>query len=262
MRSMLKRTLLSCVLVAAIPSLSLAQSGFADLVDHIHLAAPDQAKAVAWYHANFGAELTPEGPDRAMLGTTRLIFQKSDMPKPSQGSVIEMIGFSVKDVDAAVKNLQGAKVVMAPMVMQGVKSAWVMDPWGTLIEVVQDEKKLGFHHILLSTADPAASLAWFAATFGGKVAKAPGGVDGINYGGVWLMAKKGNGEPSAGHAIDHIGFRPLNVDNSVAAMKAKNVKVTTEPRPLTLPSGTAMRLAFIEGPGGVRIELVQRDNLK
>ena len=34
---------------------SAAQTGFADLVDHIHLAAPDQAKAVEWYHAHFGA---------------------------------------------------------------------------------------------------------------------------------------------------------------------------------------------------------------
>jgi len=41
-------------------------------------------------------------------------------------------------------------------------------------------------------------------------------------------------------------------------MKAKNVKVTTEPRDLVLASGTSMRLAFIEGPDGVRIELVQR----
>ena len=78
---------------------------------------------------------------------------------------------------------------------------------------------------------------------------------------MWLFAAKGSGEPSAGHSIDHIGFRPANVDASVTAMKAKNIKVTTEPRPLVLPSGTAMRLAFVEGPGGVRIELVQRDNL-
>jgi len=261
---MLKHALLSFVIVATIPSWSFAQGGFADLIDHIHLAAPDQAKAVEWYRANFGAETTAEGPDRAMLGTTRLIFQKSDMPKPSQGSVIEMIGFSVADLDGTMKKLQTAavKVVMPAMVMQGVKSAWVVDPWGTMIEVVQDERKLGLHHIVLSTADPAASLAWFAASFGGKVTKAQGGLDGINYGGVWLLAKKGSSEPSAGHAIDHLGFRPLNVDASVAALKAKNVKVTTEPRPLTLPSGTAMRLAFIEGPGGVRIELVQRDNLK
>jgi catechol 2,3-dioxygenase-like lactoylglutathione lyase family enzyme len=75
---------------------------------------------------------------------------------------------------------------------------------------------------------------------------------------VWLLGKKGDSTPSAGHAIDHIGFRPINVDNVVAAMKAKNVKVTTEPRDLVLASGTSMRLAFIEGPDGVRIELVQR----
>jgi catechol 2,3-dioxygenase-like lactoylglutathione lyase family enzyme len=250
--------------IAILPTASSAQTGFADLVDHIHLAAPDQAKAVEWYRANFGAEPTPEGTDRAMLGTTRLIFQKSEMPKPSQGSVLEMIGFSVADLDGTMKKLQAAtvKVVMPAMTMQGVRSAWVMDPWGTLIDVVQDEKKLGLHHIVLAGTDPAAMLAWFASTFGGKVTKAQGGLDGINYGGVWLLAKKSNGEPSAGHSIDHIGFRPMNVDASVATMKTKNVKVTTEPRPLTLPSGTSMRLAFIEGPGGVRIELVQRENLK
>ena len=80
---MLQRVLLSCAVIAAWPASSFAQTGFADLVDHIHLAAPDQAKAVEWYRAHFGAQPTPEGPDRAMLGTTRLIFQKSELPKPS-----------------------------------------------------------------------------------------------------------------------------------------------------------------------------------
>ena len=78
---------------------------------------------------------------------------------------------------------------------------------------------------------------------------------------MWLFAAKGTAEPSAGHAIDHIGFRPASVDQSVASMRAKNIKVTTEPRPLTLPSGVAMRLAFVESSEGIRIELVQRDNL-
>ena len=252
------------VLVTLVPLPAFAQTGFADLVDHIHLAAPDQPKAVEWYRAHFGAEPTPEGPDRAMLGTTRLIFQKSEMPKPSTGSILGAIGFSVSDLDGAIKKLQadGVKMVMPPMVMQGIRSAQVVDPWGTMIDVVQEPKKLGLHHITLAAPDPAATLAWFASAFGGKVEKYENKTDGINYGGVWLFATRGNGEPSAGHSIDHIGFRPANVDNSVAALKARSVKVTTEPRPLVLPSGTAMRLAFIEGPGGVRIELVQRDNLK
>jgi catechol 2,3-dioxygenase-like lactoylglutathione lyase family enzyme len=252
------------IVVTLMPLPSFAQTGFADLVDHIHLAAPDQPKAVEWYRAHFGAEPTPEGPDRAMLGTTRLIFQKSDTPKPSTGSILGAIGFSVSDLDGAIKKLQadGVKMVMPPMVMQGIQSAHVMDPWGTMIEVVQDPKKLGFHHITVVTPDPPAALAWFAGTFGGTIGKYENSLDGISYGGVWLFASKGSGEPSAGHSIDHIGFRPVNVDASVAAMKTKKVKVTTEPRPLVLPSGAAMRLAFIEGPGGVRIELVQRDNLK
>jgi catechol 2,3-dioxygenase-like lactoylglutathione lyase family enzyme len=79
---MLTRALLFCIVTTAVPGISFAQTGFADLIDHIHLAAPDQAKAVDWYHTHFGAELTPEGTDRAMLGTTRLIFQKSESPKP------------------------------------------------------------------------------------------------------------------------------------------------------------------------------------
>jgi catechol 2,3-dioxygenase-like lactoylglutathione lyase family enzyme len=135
--------------------------------------------------------------------------------------------------------------------------AQVVDPWGMLIDVVQDPQKLGLHHVGLQSPNPTAALAWFADQFGGKVTKYQG-QDGINYGGVWLLGKKGDAAPSAGHAFDHIGFRPINVDNVVVAMKAKNVKVTTEPRDLTLPSGTKMRLAFVESPEGARIEMVQR----
>ena len=76
--------------------------------------------------------------------------------------------------------------------------------------------------------------------------------------GVWILAQRGESVPSQGHSIDHVGFRPLNVDASVAELKTRNVKITTEPRPLTFVNGTTVRLAFVEGSDGVRIELVQR----
>jgi catechol 2,3-dioxygenase-like lactoylglutathione lyase family enzyme len=262
---MLKRASVCCVFALAVSQPpAFAQTGFANMVDHIHLGVPDQAKGAEWYHTHFGAELTPEGPDRVMFGKTRMIFQKTPDPKPSEGSVLNLIGFSVADLEATMKRLQaaGVTVVMPVTTIDGTKVAQVKDPWGTLIEVVQDPKALGLHHIWLLSPNPAASLAWFADKFGGKPTHYKGSVEGIDYGGVWLLGKKGDAAPSAGHAIDHIGFRPLNVDAAVASFKTKNVKVTAEPRPLVLPSGTAMRLAFIEGPDGVRIELVQRDNLK
>ena len=45
--------------------------------DHVHLAAPDQAKAVEWYQKNFGGQPMTEAPDRLMFGDTRLIFLRS-----------------------------------------------------------------------------------------------------------------------------------------------------------------------------------------
>jgi lactoylglutathione lyase len=240
---------------------ALAQTGFANMVDHIHLAVPDQAKSVEWYRKHFGGQPTAEAPDRLMFGDTRVIFQRNETPQPSSGSVLDHIGFSVTDLDATVRNLaaDGAKVVTPAREVPGLfKLAFVEDPWGVRLEVVQDSAKLGLHHVHLRGPDPAASLAWYVDKFGGTIAKLKGQIDGVNYGGVWILAQRGEATPSAGHAIDHIGFRPLNVDSVVAGLKAKNVKVTTEPRPLTLPSGTSMRLAFIEGPDGVRIELVQR----
>jgi catechol 2,3-dioxygenase-like lactoylglutathione lyase family enzyme len=239
-----------------------AQSGFANMVDHIHLAVPDQTKSVEWYRKHFGGQpMTAEAPERLMFGETRIIFQRNEAAKPSSGSVLDHVGFSVTDLDATMKSLEadGAKVVTPARDVAGLfKLAFIEDPWGVRLEVVQDAAKLGLHHVHLRAPDPAAALAWYIDKFGGTAGRLKDRIDGINYGGVWVLAQKGEATPSLGHAIDHIGFRPLNVDTVVAGLKTKNVKVTTEPRPLTLPSGTSMRLAFIEGPEGVRIELVQR----
>jgi catechol 2,3-dioxygenase-like lactoylglutathione lyase family enzyme len=251
----------AAVVLAGCAAPAAAQSGMANMVDHVHLAVPDQAKAVDWYRKHFGGQTTTEAPDRLMFGETRIIFQLGKAAKPSAGSVLDHIGFSVTDLDATVKNLEadGAKVVTPARDAPGLfKLAFVEDPWGVRLEVVQDAAKLGLHHVHLRAPDPAVALAWYVDKFGGTVGKLKDRIDGIDYGGVWILAQRGDATPSQGGAIDHIGFRPLNVDTVVASLKTKNVKVTTEPRPLTLPSGASMRLAFIEGPDGVRIELVQR----
>jgi len=257
-----QRVMVSCaVVLVACATPAFAQTGMANMVDHIHLAVPDQGKSVEWYRKHFGGQPTTEAPERLMFGETRIIFQKNEAAQPSTGSVLDHIGFSVADLDATVRNLaaDGAKVVTPTREVAGLfKLAFVEDPWGVRIEVVQDPEKLGLHHVHLRAPDPAVALAWYVDTFGGTIGKLKDRIDGVNYGGVWILVQRGEATPSLGHAIDHIGFRPLNVDSVVAGLKTKNVKVTTEPRPLTLASGATMRLAFIEGPDGVRIELVQR----
>ena len=202
-----------------------------------------------------------EAADRLLIGDVRIIFSKRENALPSQGSAVDHIGFSVADLNATMKAFEsaGVKIATPARDVPGLfLLAFVEDPWGTRIEVVQDSDKLGVHHVHLRGADPVAMLAWYSTQFGGRVGKLKDRIDGVDMSGVWILAQRGDAVPSQGHSIDHIGFRPIDVDASVAELKARNVKITTEPRPLTFANGVTARIAFAEAPDGVRIELVQR----
>src|SRR5882757_6537787 len=245
--------------VAAVPAA--AQTPVMPIVDHIHLNVPDQARAVEWYQKNFGGAPMTEAPDRLMFGDTRLIFLKNEKGQPSAGSALDHLGFSFADLDAKMKELEaaGVKVVTPVRDVQGLfKLGFVEDPWGTRIEVVQDPEKLGLHHVHLRGPDPAAILGWYKQKFGGDTAKLKDRIDGLKYSGVWLLVQRGDAVPSEGHAIDHIGWRTPNLAEKALQLKAQDVKFTTEPRPLKLASGTMVNFAYLEGPSGAKIELVQR----
>jgi catechol 2,3-dioxygenase-like lactoylglutathione lyase family enzyme len=238
-----------------------AQTPILPILDHIHLNVPDQAKGVEWYQKNFGGQPMTEAPDRLMLGDTRLIFLRNAAGQPSSGSALDHLGFSVADVDAKMKELEAAGVKVAAPVrdVAGLfKFGFVEDPWGTRIEIVQDPEKLGLHHVHLRAPNIAETLAWYKEKFGGEAAKLKGRLDGLRFSGVWILALQGDAAPSEGHAIDHIGWRTPNLDAKTTELKAQGVKFTTEPRPLRLASGTTVNFAYLEGPSGAKIELVQR----
>ena len=246
--------------VLALP-VTVSAQGFRPIFDHIHLAAPDPQKAAAWYREHFGGQVMTEAQDRLLYGDTRVIFQKRETSLPSEGSVVDHIGFSVPNIDGALKVFQseGVKITQAVRDVPGLfKLAFIEDPWGTRIEVVQDPEKLGLHHMHLRAPDPTATLAWYKEKFGGESAKLKDRIDGLKYSGVWLLVQRGDAVPSEGHAIDHIGWRTPNLAEKALQLKAQDVKFTTEPRPLKLASGTMVNFAYLEGPSGAKIELVQR----
>ena len=110
----------------------------------------------------------------------------------------------------------------------------------------------------LRAPDPAQALAWYAEKFGGEPSKLKGRLEALRYGPVWVLVQRGDAVPSDGHAIDHIGFQTTNLAATSKTLKAQSVKVTTEPTPLKLASGVMVNYAYVEGPAGARIELVQR----
>jgi catechol 2,3-dioxygenase-like lactoylglutathione lyase family enzyme len=239
--------------------------------DHIHLNVPDPAAAANWYEKYFGGRRITEAPDRIMFGSTRLLFIKKADAKPSSGSAVDHIGFSFSDLDAKMKEFEGAgvKIVTPSRDVPGLfKLAFVEDPWGTRIEVVQDSDLLGLHHIHMRGPNPEDNFAWLLAKLGGERTKLKGRIDAIKYSApgfsdMWILVQRGEAEPSEGHAIDHIGWRSTGpLATTIDGLRAKGVTILTEPRPLPLPNGPTINFSYVAGPSGAKIEVVERPGLK
>jgi len=261
------QSLLLCSVFAALLGISGgAQTPQAVPYDHIHLAAPDPEKAYDWYLTNLNGQ-AGENAGRMIFERfsgarplpLQLMFIKAPDAAPTEGSVIDSIGLSFPDVEAKVKILEaaGAKVVAPVREMPGLwKRAVVVDPFGVKIELVEDRNTLGFHHIALRVADPEATTRWFLSTFGGERVKLGGRLDALKYGKTYLVVMQGQGTaPSQGRAIDHLGFGPPSMDGLAADLKTKGVTFTAAPQPK--PNQFGHRTAYVEAPGGVRIELVE-----
>jgi catechol 2,3-dioxygenase-like lactoylglutathione lyase family enzyme len=268
MRRFMYWTAFVCLTLGAFAGFAAAQTF---PYDHIHLNVPDPAAAADWYGKYFGGRRITEAPNRLMFGSTRLLFLQKADAKPSSGSAVDHVGFSFADLDAKMKEFEaaGIKIVTPAREAPGLfKLAFVEDPWGTRIEVVQDPELLGLHHIHMRGPNPEEVFSWLLAKFGGERTKLKGKADAIKYSAagfsdMWILVQKGDAEPSEGHAIDHIGWRSTGpLTTTIDGLRAQGVTVLTEPRPLSLPNGPAINFAYVAGPAGAKIEIVERPGLK
>ncbi len=225
--------------------------------DNIHIRVPDPAKAVEWYVKYLGATTPTAG--QLYFGKQLIAVVKTNNPQPSTGSVIDHFGLSYADVDKKVKEAEaaGARVVSQPRDIPGLfRMAYIEDPWGVKIELVQDSELLGFHHVHLRTKDPAATLAWYQDTFGGTRDKLKGRIDGLKYGSTWLLFANSNQDTtvsSADRAIMSFGLDVSDIHAAAAEIQRRGIKLPIAPRQLG-----DLWYAFAEDPNGTRVELLQR----
>ena len=223
---------------------------------HVHLNATDPVAAAKWYADHWGGQAKKSGLFQTTdFGDVVFIYFKA---KPgfegSQGSVVDHIGFSVKDLDAKLQELKQAGIEATSDIEteDSISYAYVKDPWGTLIEVLEDPATEGFHHVHLASVDPDKTLAWYTAAFGGDVSRF-GQTPGIRYGNVWLLVKQVEETPAAtkGRSIDHLSWGFKDLEAEAARLESQDVKFTMQPTNF----GSGM-IAFVLDPSGVLIELV------
>jgi catechol 2,3-dioxygenase-like lactoylglutathione lyase family enzyme len=279
------------LLAVAPPALAQSTEPF----DHLHLAVPDVERARDWYIQHMGGNVG-ETPETVAWGKwpgdhplpVQLLFELSPEAKPSAGSVFDHIGFSFANLPAKVDALRAAGVrIVSPVTdVAGLgKVAIVEDPWGTKLELLEDPDAPGIHHVELRVPDPDAALRFYARAFGGDRTKFKGVIDAVRYrdlGVFYLFAVRDEqAAPAAGRTIDHISFGPIELERVITALKAEGAAFTSNPNPrfnpacrfLTAddeqgglgvrrlycaqPDQLAHRSVYLEGPGGMRIELLQ-----
>jgi predicted enzyme related to lactoylglutathione lyase len=120
----------------------------------------------------------------------------------------------------------------------------------TAVPAGAQTKTLPYDHIHLNVPDPAAASAWYEKNIPGarRITEAP---DRLMYGSTRLMflVTKNPVEPSAGSAVDHLGFSVKDLDATLKAMEAAGVKITAPAR--DLPGISRSRSS--EDPWGTRM---------
>ena len=224
---------------------------------HVHLRVPDRAEGAEWYAKYMEGE---ERRTSARFGKTNInFFQAEGDFKGSTGSAVDHIGWSFRDLDAKMKEFEeaGINILAQPRTIGSVKYAYIEDPWGTKIEVMQDADHLGFHHVHIYTTDPESTREWYKEIFGGRAMSYLGSIPALDYGAAKLFfrsqARLTQIAPTEGRSLDHIGFTVLDLEATAESIREKGNKFTEEPHVLR---GT-LKISYLEGPDGVRIEILQ-----
>jgi catechol 2,3-dioxygenase-like lactoylglutathione lyase family enzyme len=109
---------------------------------HLFLTETEIPKAQAWYAKTFGGKPgTRNSAPVVDVPGGQIRFTKADTKQtPTRGRVLDHIGFDVKDINAFAKKIQAEGVKLdEPVTLRpsGSTIAYLTDPWGTRIEIVQ-----------------------------------------------------------------------------------------------------------------------------
>jgi catechol 2,3-dioxygenase-like lactoylglutathione lyase family enzyme len=178
------------------------------------------------------------------------------------GSVVNHVGFVVKNVQESVAKWKAAGVPVEPGGNNRLDQAWVITPDGLSVEILEDKNQSipirhDHVHFFMPEAAIPQSQAWY-----GKFFEAKAGVRNnapvADLPGTQLRFNKidAAAAPTKGRILDHIGFDVTDLKAFMTKLEAAGIKPD---RPYT-KNENGLALAFITDPFGTYIELNERPN--
>jgi catechol 2,3-dioxygenase-like lactoylglutathione lyase family enzyme len=113
---------------------------------HVHFFGEHNTEMQAWYAKTFGAAVQPAAPGQAFVAArlpgVALNFSPSPAPTlGTQGRALDHIGFEIRDLEAFTKKLEADGIPLTvsyrTVPALDIAIAFIVDPWGTNIELTE-----------------------------------------------------------------------------------------------------------------------------
>ncbi len=240
---------------------------------HVHLNSTNPTAAAEFYAKHFDCEKADyQGKPAVWAQKSWLLFDRVDAAPPSDVlSAVWHIGWGAEDMPATYqKQLELGAKFQTPItdisdlaMSKGFYYAYVDGPDHVLIEL-NTARHHHFGHLHLFSDDPVAAGEWYIQNFGATTGRKPPysreprfykGVqvgpsmsllmDNVNI----IIFPSGYLKdhtkfvPTKGRVVDHIAFSVDNIREASAKLQAAGIAVSAD--------------GFLDGPDGIRIELVQ-----
>jgi catechol 2,3-dioxygenase-like lactoylglutathione lyase family enzyme len=225
---------------------------------HLHIITPHPEQQSKLWIDVLGGKAVKIGPlEFARFPGVFVGFRRGESAGGTEGSVVDHLGFLVRDLAATKAKLTAAGVKIVRE-MPATKQFFAMFPDDVKVEFTEDatlDIPIRHHHVHFASHQVDDMRAWYAASFGAvpgmrakfKTADLPG----VNLS--WNPAEKPT-LPTKGRALDHIGFEVRDLQSVCKKLEASGLKLEMAP---TRRDDLGLTIAFLIDPWGTRIELTE-----
>jgi catechol 2,3-dioxygenase-like lactoylglutathione lyase family enzyme len=241
---------------------------------HLHLNARDTDAQKNFWTEVMGGTAVKLGPmDAVKFPGVLVMFRKGEPSGGTKGSVVNHLGFKVRDMKQSVEKMKAAGAVFVTQTevssgratgdyymnpAQKAFQAYVMGPDEVKIELTEDPSMsvpIAHHHVHFNNSALEDMKAWYVKTFGAVGGKR-GPFEAADVPGANLTFSGSNAAVTAtkGRSLDHIGFEVKNLEAFCKKIEASGAKFDV---PYRKVPALGISIAFFTDPWGTYIELTE-----
>ena len=235
---------------------------------HVHLYVKSvEAQTRFWTTMMGGTAVNNEKLAMIQFPGVFIILREMEPSAPPAGSIVDHIGFVVKDLPAAVAKWK-TNGLLVEQTGTNPNQRYVTAPDGIRIEIFGDPSlpvpvEMNHVHFFPPKQDIPAMQAWYAKNFGAVIGKResvarPGNwidCDDVPGANLSIGASETRRAPTAGRAIDHIGFEVKNLEAFTEKLAPQGIKLDEPIR--ASANSKRVKVTYITDPWGTRIELTE-----